>query len=822
MSNPIQELVAVAVDDRNWRGIGISLVVIAAIFSLIGLAIFLLTPNAHDEDFGRYQVDLEDLIGRQYKPRLFNGTWISDNEFIYQQGNGNIAIYNCDTNETSKELIRSTILREHRVDQWSLSADRKHLLLATEARDVLKYGKVRKYKVFAVDTEIISDLEDIIKSGLDAIPDPMYVQYLKWTPKENSIILVMNNDIYYMTSVATAKLQRITKDGVPGLIYNGIGDWLYSELVSDNFIWISPKGDKIAFAAFDDTNVREYSISLYNQRPENGFLSPDIYVQRYPKAGQVNPMVSLIVADLTGGDISSQLQPLMPPDSIADKDHYLVDVSWESEESIAVLWTLRSQNSSVLARCSGVDNSWSCADRHLPLMSNIPMLKELASCILLTNGITFIRFPRPDSVQGTFFNVAVSTDKDTNMKYITHGNYDVTRLIRYDNATRTLYYQGTRADQPWSRHIYSTKYPSETKVSHCLTCDLDVDCNNYNMHLSPNNEYHVIECLGPKLPYSLLKTFRNDTTIPMQGWLLDDNSDLRETLKPKKVPKKKLLSIAINKSNRKFNMMVYIPPKSNPDEEEDEIPPKPVVFEAPSLEDQSISSTFGLDIGDYIASKLGFIYIKIDRDLMSFRSQREEPSNGRHFSSKEKQYYDDLLQAMQSVVEGGQVAHVDKRVVAIIGKGSSAYNALSTLAQEKGDFLDCAVAVSPITSWRYQNTITSEYLYGQPSNQENYALYETTGLISSKLTQLAAKKFHIIHGTADEVVHVQNTMMLVKALVAQSRIQNNKAEAGYSWHLYPDEGYRFQNGAQHHAYKSLGDYLQGCFDEIRRRDLVVK
>ncbi|RWS29074.1 hypothetical protein B4U80_01579, partial [Leptotrombidium deliense] len=77
MGSNLQELVVIGVDERNWKGIGISLVVIASIFSVIGLAIFLLTPNPYHDKFGIYRVDIEDIAGTKFKPKLQHGNWIS-------------------------------------------------------------------------------------------------------------------------------------------------------------------------------------------------------------------------------------------------------------------------------------------------------------------------------------------------------------------------------------------------------------------------------------------------------------------------------------------------------------------------------------------------------------------------------------------------------------------------------------------------------------------------------------------------------------------------------------------------------------------------
>ena len=54
--------------------------------------------------------------------------------------------------------------------------------------------------------------------------------------------MVYNYDIYYKTGPKSAQSYRITKTGVPGVIFNGVSDWLY-EGKKKIFLKILLKGD---------------------------------------------------------------------------------------------------------------------------------------------------------------------------------------------------------------------------------------------------------------------------------------------------------------------------------------------------------------------------------------------------------------------------------------------------------------------------------------------------------------------------------------------------------------------------------------------------
>lgn len=108
---------------------------------------------------------------------------------------------------------------------------------------------------------------------------------------------------------------------------------------------------------------------------------------------------------------------------------------------------------------------------------------------------------------------------------------------------------------------------------------------------------------------------------------------------------------------------------------------------------------YGLDFGSYVASKLNTVYIQLDRDERALRAQRGEETN-RHTAAKHKQYYDELLHVVKTTLKE-HLQNVDAEKVVVMGRGSAAFNALSMLAFDKDHVLKCALAVSPVTSWRY-------------------------------------------------------------------------------------------------------------------------
>ena len=87
---------------------------------------------------------------------------------------------------------------------------------------------------------------------------------------------------------------------------------------------------------------------------------------------------------------------------------------------------------------------------------------------------------------------------------------------------------------------------------------------------------------------------------------------------------------------------------------------------------------------------------------------------------------------------------------------------MSSLAITKGaDVFKAAVAVAPVTSWRfYDNIYTERYMRTPKENQKGYDENAPVNF-----THRIKGKYLLIHGPADDNVHFQNSVEMVKAIV---------------------------------------------------------
>lgn len=129
----------------------------------------------------------------------------------------------------------------------------------------------------------------------------------------------------------------------------------------------------------------------------------------------------------------------------------------------------------------------------------------------------------------------------------------------------------------------------------------------------------------------------------------------------------------------------------------------------------------------------------------------------------------------------GNYKYVDASRIGIFGWSFGGFMASNCIFQG-ADVFKTAIAVAPVTSWRYYDSIYTERYMQTP--QENAGGYDA----NSPITHVAKLKgnFLLVHGTADDNVHVQNSMKMIEALV-----QANKQ---FDWAIYPDKNHGIYGG----------------------------
>ena len=141
--------------------------------------------------------------------------------------------------------------------------------------------------------------------------------------------------------------------------------------------------------------------------------------------------------------------------------------------------------------------------------------------------------------------------------------------------------------------------------------------------------------------------------------------------------------------------------------------------------------------------------------------------------------------------------YIDSQRIGIWGWSYGGFMAANALFQANNVF-DMAISVAPVTSWRFYDTIYTERYMTTP--QENASGYDENSPITH-VDEFKNGDYLLVHGSADDNVHFQNTMQLVEAL-----IQANKQ---FDWRVYPDKNHGIYGGnTRLHLYTLMTDFIK--------------
>ncbi|XP_035911036.1 venom dipeptidyl peptidase 4 isoform X2 [Anopheles stephensi] len=850
------ELVSANPNQRNWRGILIALLVIIVVLALIVTSVVLLTPPDEGPRVKGQRIRLQDIIDGEYAPKKLNGSWIGPDEFLYQNHWGEISLLNMN-NLSERVLMSNTTMKTLAPVKFSISADRRYLLLAQNVKKLFRHSFLAQYSVYDITTSETIPLT--ITSQSDEWP---YLLHAEFTPKGQAIVLVFEYDIYYRPSARALQAYRLTKTAIPGIVYNGVPDWLYEEeiLHTNKAIWLSTDGHLMLYTTFNDTLVQEQQFAWYGTANGDINLYPQIRSLRYPKPGTGNPTVTLNVADLTDPK-SIRMNKLTPPPILLNQEHYFTSASWVSPSEVSVVWMNRPQNLSVVTLCKSP--MWYCQETHRISGDGRGWVDEMSVPFFSLNGSSYIAIsPLRDGSAGHFRHLVHVHIGKKRIIPLTHGRFEVNKILHWDQANNFVYYLGIPEHSPAQQHLYRAsslppKQGTSPRPPRCLTCshqhsshahvtikasnrvqqqwnddweDIEdeeeeyvevpmttppskrkrkpsepdvvaplppMPCQYFTAIFAPSNsEYALIECLGPIVPFSAIYRIVPDVSkSPTQVlYYLQNNTALADRISKIALPQVKSFPVMIS-GGYHAQVRLFLPPGLR----EDEITRYPMivhVYSGPGT--QLVTDKWRVDWNTYLAGTKDYIVTQID---------------GRGSSGQGYQLLHEVYRRLGTVEVSDQLEvaeylrdslhFVDKRRVGIWGWSYGGYTAALAMASPTSLF-QCGISVAPVTNWKlYDSTYTERYM-GMPNVTDNYKGYEDSDL-SKHAEKLRDKQFLMVHGTADDNVHFQQSMVFSKALSSKGAL--------FKQLIYPDEGHNLA-GVKKHLYRSMTLFLEDCFRKL--------
>lgn len=614
------------------------------------------------------------------------------------------------------------------IDSYVFSKDEKQLLIANNTNPIFRHSFTADYFLYNLETKKLTKV-------LEQVQEPTF------SPDGFKIGFAQNNNLF-IYDIASAKVTQVTSDGKKNSIINGITDWVYEEEFAfvRAYDW-SADGKKLAYIRFDESEVPEFSMNVFKKD-----LYPTVETFKYPKAGEKNALVSLHVYDVTSA--ASKTINLGNYN-----DFYIARMKWTNDANVLSAQVLnRHQDNLDLLFIDGTTGN-----------AKVVLNEKDKAYVEVTDNLTFLKdnsFIWTSEKDG--YNHIYLYDKTGKLKnQVTKGNWEVTAYYGFDEKNKTVFYQSVEKGSI-GRDVYRIGLDGKGKVK--LSQQVGTNAATF----SPNFEYFINTYSSATQPtaYTL-----NSSKDGKQIQSIVDNKALAEKLKKYDLPNKEFFELTTEKGH-KLNAWMIKP------KDFDATKKYPVfMFQYSGPGSQQVANQW-LNSNDYwfmMLSQQGYIVACVDGRGTGFKGADFKKCTQKELGKFE---VEDQIDAAKVI---GNYAYVDKTRIGIFGWSYGGF--MSSNCLFKGaDVFKMAIAVAPVTNWRFYDSIYTERYMQTP--QENASGYDDNSPINhvSKLKG----NFLLIHGTADDNVHVQNTMQMIEALV-----QANKQ---FDWAIYPDKNHGIYGG----------------------------
>ncbi|MBL4653197.1 MAG: alpha/beta fold hydrolase [Flavobacteriales bacterium] len=632
------------------------------------------------------------------------------------------------------------------IDDYQFSADENKVLIATETEKIYRHSSREIYYVFDLTTKKMSKLTDDKVRYATFSPDGNYIAYVR----KNNLFIANINPTAKGSSIQTS---YITSDGIFNKVINGATDWVYEEeFAFDKAFFWSPDGKKIAFYRFDETNVKQFSMDIY------GTLYPSQDVFKYPKTGEENAKVTIHVYD-TETKKTTQLD-------LGDYE-YIPRIKWtKSANTLSIQRMNRHQNVLDLILVNTNDYS-----------QKVVLNETTETYVDITDNLTFLDNEKQfiwTSEKDGYNHIYLYDLKGKLVNQITQGTWDVTSYKGYDESTNTIFYISAE-DSPIEKQLYTIGLEGKNKKK------LTTKTGQNKAVFSKGFKYYINYHSSASTPNYV--TLHDGSGKEKR--VLKDNAKLVKTLEEFNISKQEFFSFK-TKEGIELNAWMIKPQDFD---ESKKYPVLMYVYGGPGA--QTVKNSWGgsnFFWYQHLASK-GYIVVSVDN--------RGTGSRGAEFKKctyKELGKYETIDQ-IASAKYLQSLKYVDGNRIGIWGWSYGGYMSSNCLFKGN-DVFKMAIAVAPVTNWRYYDSIYTERYMQTP--QENVNGYDDNSPINhvEKLTG----KYLLVHGMADDNVHFQNTVELTEALV-----QANKQ---FDVMMYPNRNHGIYGGnTRLHLYNKMTDFV---------------
>ncbi|MEM6965995.1 MAG: DPP IV N-terminal domain-containing protein, partial [Bacteroidota bacterium] len=622
------------------------------------------------------KITVEDIWEKyEFVPRSVPGfNFQNDGKHYTRLEDNKVQQYDLTTGQFTKDIFDAAEVSNNqdfngKIDDYTFSKDESKILIKTETEPIYRRSTRANFYVWDFSNKTLTTVEPMGKQ-----------RYATFSDDASKVAFVRGNDLYYKDLIS-GKTNRITTDGKTNHIINGATDWVYEEefAIAKGFAW-SPDGNKIAFLRFDESAVKEFTMTRYNND-----LYPEYETFKYPKVGEKNAVVTVHLHDLkTGKTIKAKTR--------SEEDIYIPRIKWTLDANQLCIFRMnRHQNELELLRTDATTGATTV------------MLKENNKYYIdITDDMTFLQDGKHfiwTSERDGYNHIYMYELNGKLKRQMTKGNFDVTNFYGVDEKRKMIYYQAAE-ESPLERHVYAMNFKGKKKKkvtpakgTHRTqwSSNFDYYVNNHSSLNSPAS-YTVYENGGKKVR------------------VIEDNAGMKTTQKQYGWNDFEFLKIP-NANGDELHAWMLKPADFDPSKK---YPVFMYVYGGPGS--QTVTNAWG-GFNNWwyqMLAQNGYIVVSVDNTGTGARGQEFKKKTYLQLGKYETM---DQIDAAKYL---GNQPYVDASRIGIFGWSYGGY--MSSLCLFKGaDVFKSAIAVAPVTNWKWYDTIyTERYMRTEKENASGY------------------------------------------------------------------------------------------------------
>lgn len=614
------------------------------------------------------------------------------------------------------------------IDSYTFNKTENQILIANNSNQIFRHSFTADYYLYDIASKTVTKL-------FEQVQEPTF------SPDGTKIAFAKENNLF-IYDLASKKQTQITKDGEKNKIINGICDWVYEEEFAfvRAFDW-SVDSKKLAYIKFDESQVPEFSMNIFQKD-----LYPKVETFKYPKAGEKNSVVSLHIFDVNTKNTKTV--------NLSNyNDFYIARLKWTNDANILSAQVLnRHQDNLDLLFIDG--NS---------AVAKVVLNEKDKAYVDVTDNLTFLKdnsFIWTSEKDG--YNHIYLYDKTGKLiNQVTQGNWDVTAYYGCDEKNKMVYYQSVERSSI-GRDVYKISFDGKKKTL------LSQQTGTNEATLSPDFSFYINKFSSATVaPTFTLNTTKNGSTTKA----ILDNKPLEEKLAKYNIPTKEFFELTTEKGN-KLNAWILKPKDFDASKK---YPVLMYQYSGPGSQEVANNWIDANDLWFISLTQKGYVVACVDGRGTGYKGAAFKKCTQKELGKYE---VEDQIDAAKVL---GNYPYIDKSRIGIFGWSFGGFMS-SNCILKGNDVFKTAIAVAPVTNWRFYDSIYTERYMQTP--QENAGGYDQNSPIN--FVDKLNGNYLLIHGTADDNVHVQNSMQMIEALV-----QANKQ---FDWAIYPDKNHGIYGG----------------------------